>query len=241
VIEQDFNAKLEHLRACLYADPSDEAWRAVLAALDAFGPPQEGEAALAWDYAAGVLDGWPPSLRAALHGWLYGLEAQRNPPKPPGWSLVRTVRARDLPKPDLNLRKLARGGWLTQITTLDLRDRRLDAETWRILLDTPGLDRLETLDLGRSDVTPTRVERLAALSLPHLRSLDLSHSELHAAALKALACAPWPALARPLQLPPARQQAYPAARPLGPDLRQQPPVLGAARTPQPLGLRAARP
>ena len=74
--DQDFNAKLEHLRACLYAEPSDEAWRAVLAALDAFGPSQEGEAALAWGYVAARILYVPAYARAWVPGrsliWMAG-------------------------------------------------------------------------------------------------------------------------------------------------------------------------
>ncbi|MEO1269967.1 MAG: hypothetical protein AAFX99_17915, partial [Myxococcota bacterium] len=83
----DIQGRLVRLRQLLHGPGDPKAWESLKAVLRSW--PSGSDRQVGIDYAQGLLDGWPDTVRLAEPEWVR--QVLRGEPPPPIWPLVRTI------------------------------------------------------------------------------------------------------------------------------------------------------
>ena len=179
------NTLIEELRELLYAEPSTEAWQAILDLFETHDTPENLLFGVA--YAQQHLDGWPDELRT------FGGRRVPVPPKQPhlAWPLIRNLGVSEHNLKAADLAKMCASPLLAQLTHLDLSYNKLGPDGAKALAECKHLGALTSLNLGRSQIGDKGAIALAASdALPALKELNLGRAGLKSSGARALLASP---------------------------------------------------
>ncbi len=178
---------LEALRAILYAQPSPHTWDALCQVFAHW--PSQHPADIATLYALEHLQHWPDTLRlmprSMLHSLLGALNAGTQPDTNPLWSLIRCANMSRCRIGTPMAQALSRCPQLEPITHLDLSHNLLKPEGLAALARSALMAAVRNLNLHDNHLGVDGARALDG-ALPQLQTLNLSHTRLGDAGLKAI-------------------------------------------------------